>query len=168
MEGEFILKIVAVFFIACISGGIGSLIGGYRGRENAGMGFGFFLGPIGWIITGLLPEDGKRCPECLGVVPPKARRCRHCGELLQPAKRAEVIEQPSSTTEPQPTWFVAHVDGDEGPFTLEQLKAQWHAGKLNSDDVCAEKGDSDWKPVTEVIKPPVSKPASVRAIGRDA
>ena len=44
----------------------------------------FFAHPSGWLITLLLSPEGRKCPQCLGVVPETAVRCRHCGSELSP------------------------------------------------------------------------------------
>ena len=67
-----------------IAGYIGRWIGSYRGRSVDGFCFGALLGPIGWIVAALLPDDGKKCPQCLGVVPERALKCKHCGDELIP------------------------------------------------------------------------------------
>jgi len=123
---------------------IGGLIGGYRGRKSDGLMFGLLLGPIGWIITALLPESGAKCPECLGVVPAAAKRCKHCGAGL--TKRVEEKE-----LDRWDAWYVSRGETTEGPFSGHQVKILWEMGKLNGDDLCARKGDAEWKPVSEVI-----------------
>jgi len=80
MELAGIILLVVAWLI--FGGIIGGWVGSYRGRKFDGHLFGALLGPVGWIIAALLPEDGKRCVECQGVVPVIARRCRHCGELI--------------------------------------------------------------------------------------
>lgn len=55
---------------AFYSGGIGVLVGRWRGREA----FGFFMG--------LMPDARRKCPECRGPVPYEARRCRHCASEI--------------------------------------------------------------------------------------
>jgi hypothetical protein len=83
------IVIFAVGASALVSMLVGYAIGRWRGRGGAGAWLGL-LGPVGWIIAALLPEEGRRCPECLGVVPEKARRCRHCGSVLADVKNSAV------------------------------------------------------------------------------
>ena len=89
--------LIMIIIGVVVSAGIGHIIGASRGR-NDGWAWGLFLGPFGWIISALLPRDGRKCPECLGVVPDGARKCLHCGESLGLSaqtmqKRTEEIEK---------------------------------------------------------------------------
>ena len=76
------LEIIVVGLIWVLSGIIGKYCGKPRGNGRAGFWFGFLLGPIGWIIAAVLPETGRKCPACKGVVKEGATRCCHCGEHL--------------------------------------------------------------------------------------
>lgn len=60
---------------------LGALIGKQKGRADSGVVWGLLLGPIGCLITALLPDRRKvyRCPACFGEVDGEASRCRHCG-----------------------------------------------------------------------------------------
>ena len=82
-EDEALLTVVASVIGALLSVLVGWSIGKQKGRGSDGAALGL-LGPIGWIIVALLPEEGRRCPECRGVVPPEARRCKHCGVEFNP------------------------------------------------------------------------------------
>ena len=57
---------------AFIGGGIGFLIGRGRGNGPGGLLLGFLFGPLGWLITALLPINGRKCAQCLGRVPDAA------------------------------------------------------------------------------------------------
>lgn len=83
----------AVLIGLLISGVIGSWIARQRGRKpGEGFCLGFFLGPIGLIVEGLLPQIGKlmpgddrprrKCPFCAELVLPEAVICKHCGREL--------------------------------------------------------------------------------------
>ncbi len=74
LDGGLLVWVGVMFFFILV----GWAIGRTRGRGDAGAALGL-LGPVGWIIAALLPEEGRRCPECRGVVPQEARRCKHCG-----------------------------------------------------------------------------------------
>jgi hypothetical protein len=70
------MELVA-WFAFC--GGIGALIGRARGRISSGLVWGVLLGPLGWLVTALLPDHRLECPLCKGTVPQGAVRCMHCG-----------------------------------------------------------------------------------------
>ncbi len=60
--------LIGLIFAAVISGFVGLYISGQKHRSGAeGWWFGFFLGPVGWIIEGLLP---------VVVEPPRTRHTR--------------------------------------------------------------------------------------------
>ena len=73
-----------------VGGGIGYALGNMRSNGSLGFLLGLLLGPIGWIITLLVPEGGAKCPECLGSVPVGARRCKHCGFVFDKRVAAPV------------------------------------------------------------------------------
>lgn len=82
MEG--LLNILnATFWLWVVLGPlIGAAIGQKKGRLGAGIFFGFLLGPIGWLVIAVGPDNRRKCPECKGVVPEGARKCMHCGTDL--------------------------------------------------------------------------------------
>jgi RNA polymerase subunit RPABC4/transcription elongation factor Spt4 len=73
-------------------GVIGGLIGRAKGRATSGFWWGFFLGPMGWLIvalqTDLRGEKGlkegtmKKCPYCAELIKSEARVCRYCGKEI--------------------------------------------------------------------------------------
>jgi hypothetical protein len=71
-----------IFFSLIFDGLIGAVIGQARGRHFAGFWWGFFLGPIGWLIILLGTDARPKCPECLGVIIAGATRCKNCGAEL--------------------------------------------------------------------------------------
>ena len=132
---------VIAFFWILLCGLVGGLLGKSRGRTAAGALFGAFLGPIGWLITVLLPAEGRKCPECLGVVPDGARRCKHCGaELVKTFK--PVVED---------KYFLLRNDKTEGPFTRRQIQTLISDGKLTLDTLCAVEGGEAWVPVGDIM-----------------
>ena len=61
---------------------IGAAIGQNKGRLGAGLFFGLLLGPIGWLIVAVGPDNRRKCPQCKGAVPEGASKCMHCGATL--------------------------------------------------------------------------------------
>ena len=66
-----------VLFVWIAFGVIGGLVGGTRGRPNAGVVLGLFLGPLGWLLAMFLPgplvaprqKIKIQCSECHGELP---------------------------------------------------------------------------------------------------
>ena len=79
---ELILPLVILLCWTIICGKIGALIGKSKKREGAGFLFGLFLGPIGWLLVAVGPNNSAKCPECGGVVVEGAKRCKNCGVEL--------------------------------------------------------------------------------------
>lgn len=75
-------SVVVLLLSVILFGLIGMWIGRLKGNASKGFWLGFLLGPLGWIIAILLPQDGERCPACGGVIVHGARKCCHCGEFL--------------------------------------------------------------------------------------
>lgn len=75
-----------LFGIICVCGALGAVVGGLigniKGRPLAGAIWGFFLGPIGWVVILVAPDIRPTCPECRGVVVDGARKCQNCGTVL--------------------------------------------------------------------------------------
>lgn len=76
--GEMLATLLVCILVASICACVGMFIGRTRGRGASGFWLGLFLGPIGWIITLLLPREGRRCPFCREVVADDATACPHC------------------------------------------------------------------------------------------
>jgi hypothetical protein len=76
-----LFPVLLILWIA-IFGSVGGIIGNLVGRRIAGFVLGVFLGPLGWLIVAVLPEEGRRCLWCKGVIPDRATKCMHCGSDL--------------------------------------------------------------------------------------
>lgn len=65
-----------------ISGLIGMAIGSVKGSPGTGFFLGFLLGPIGWLIIALVPDNRPKCPYCKGAIIPGAIKCKNCGSTI--------------------------------------------------------------------------------------
>lgn len=75
--------IIGVILYMIIFGGIGHAIGKSKKREDDGLMWGILLGPLGWIITALLPEKFDwECPYCDMGLKKKSRICHNCHSEL--------------------------------------------------------------------------------------
>ena len=74
-----------VFTVACAV--VGALIGKYKNAIARDALLGAALGPIGWIISLLLPVQKPKpsCPKCRKPVDAGDKHCRHCGAALSPS-----------------------------------------------------------------------------------
>jgi hypothetical protein len=70
------------FLVPAVFVGVGAFIGQSRGRLRLGCLLGLCLGPVGWLIVGLLSDRRAKCPECLGPVDPAAHKCPHCASAI--------------------------------------------------------------------------------------
>lgn len=143
---EGLLVALVILIVATFCALVGHSIGKPRGQGKAGAQWSFVLGPIGWIIAALLPEEGPRCPECRGVVILGARRCRHCGATLLPPSRHPLDDQAEAS------WYVV-ADGrpTEGPFLTSQLRSLNSLGKLPQNARLARSGSSALVHLAEVL-----------------
>lgn len=71
-----------VFTIVCTA--VGALIGKYKNAVMRDAVLGATLGPIGWIISLLLPVQKPKpvCPKCRKRLDAGDAHCRHCGTKL--------------------------------------------------------------------------------------
>ena len=74
-----------VFTVVC--GVVGALIGKYKNAIARDTFLGLLLGPIGWVISLILPaqKPKPKCPACTKAVDAGDRHCRHCGAALTTA-----------------------------------------------------------------------------------
>lgn len=94
-----VITLFVCLLVSFVCSYLGKRIGGTRGRPTAGFWFGFFLGPIGWILVLLLPREGRRCPHCCEVVADAATVCPHCQReiaLPRPAPKPQPPTQPKA------------------------------------------------------------------------
>jgi hypothetical protein len=69
---------------------IGAVVGAWIGKRKNAIArdtlLGAALGPIGWIISLVLPavKPKPACPACAGEVGAGDAHCRHCGAKLKP------------------------------------------------------------------------------------
>ncbi|TLY48428.1 MAG: zinc ribbon domain-containing protein [Gammaproteobacteria bacterium] len=70
------------FTIVCA--GVGALIGKYKNAVARDTALGLILGPIGWIVSLLLPaqKPKPKCKACGKAVDAGDKHCRHCGAAL--------------------------------------------------------------------------------------
>lgn len=63
---------------------VGAWIGKYKNAVVRDAVLGAALGPIGWIVSLLLPKRtvSKNCPACAKPVEARDAHCRHCGAKL--------------------------------------------------------------------------------------
>jgi zinc-ribbon domain len=63
---------------------VGGLIGKYKNAIVRDTLLGLALGPIGWLVSLLLPaiKPKRRCPACGKPVDVTDKHCRNCGALL--------------------------------------------------------------------------------------
>jgi hypothetical protein len=72
-----------VLTVVCAA--VGALIGKYKNAVVRDAVLGAALGPIGWIISLLLPVQKPKpsCPQCRKPVDDGDAHCRHCGAKLR-------------------------------------------------------------------------------------
>jgi hypothetical protein len=70
--------------ITVVCAAVGALIGKYKNAVVRDAVLGAALGPIGWVISLLLPAQKAKpaCPRCRKPVDAGDAHCRHCGAKL--------------------------------------------------------------------------------------
>ena len=76
-----LLCFVVVPLLVC--GLIGALIGSRRCAARSGFAISVLLGPIGWIVAGLIDER-PRCGRCRSRIEPDAEMCPYCRADFRP------------------------------------------------------------------------------------
>ncbi len=61
---------------------IGYFIGQTKGKPLRGAIVGFLLGPVGWLLIAISPNDNPTCPYCKGTIVSGARKCKNCGTRI--------------------------------------------------------------------------------------
>jgi hypothetical protein len=147
---------IYLFFGSVISAVIGGMIGSVRNQITSGVVWGLLLGPLGWLITFLLPDQRYKCPECHGPIEEGVRRCRHCGVDLIAVKEKELsrvnLEKAKVNHElTELKYYILDENNVEhGPFCQIELFDKMRHGKLNPKTLCAAKGDSKWITLEEL------------------
>lgn len=81
----FDMEIGMLWFYVAIFAGVGGLIGWRKKQVVSGIVWGGLLGPVGWLVTLLLPSRGPKCPLCGGALANEiVPKCRHCGSDIDP------------------------------------------------------------------------------------
>ena len=98
-----LMALVFLALYAALFGGVGAMIGSWRGNAIIGFLSGVLLGPIGWLAMAL-SDYRPRCPQCRGRCDAKAVRCMHCGVIFRevlPAPKPP-MPKPASVQQPPP------------------------------------------------------------------
>lgn len=61
---------------------VGTAIGAKKNRTLFGLLISVLLGPIGWVIVLLMPNNFPKCHACKGDVIAGATKCKNCGSDL--------------------------------------------------------------------------------------
>lgn len=73
------MEVILLWLVCAIIGGI---IGSKKSRAAEGAAIGFFLGPIGVLISIFMADKGPKCPKCGGTIAKGVVKCMHCGSDL--------------------------------------------------------------------------------------
>lgn len=69
--------LVILLFVA-----VGGALGHWKNRLAFGLIVSLLLGPIGWVVVLVMPNNRPKCPDCKGDIVAGARRCKNCGSVL--------------------------------------------------------------------------------------
>lgn len=78
--------------LLCIA--VGGLIGWRRGTFWRDIGLAAALGPLGWVMSFVLPLPTRPCPRCGKPNPVKRARCAHCAASLAFPAKTQTARQP--------------------------------------------------------------------------
>jgi predicted amidophosphoribosyltransferase len=92
--------LILCWFAAAVVGG---MIGAAKGRAFAGAIWGILLGPLGWLVIAVAPDQRPKCPECGGDVVRGANRCKNCGHRLKPRAKSEAMAPVEAALPPEKT-----------------------------------------------------------------
>lgn len=65
-----------------VAAAIGAAVGATKGRPVAGAVFGLLIGPFGWLLIAIGPNEKPACPFCKGTIIEGAVKCKNCGSDL--------------------------------------------------------------------------------------
>lgn len=76
MDGSYVLSGL------CVAALVGYFIGQTKNKPIRGAIIGFLLGPLGWLLIAVSPNEHPTCPHCMGNIVAGAKRCKNCGEAI--------------------------------------------------------------------------------------
>ncbi|WP_257387669.1 hypothetical protein [Tahibacter caeni] len=76
-----------LFWLTLLFVAVGGLIGWRRGTFWRDVGLAAALGPLGWLVSFLLPLPERRCRACGRRSPARATACVHCAAPLSAGAR---------------------------------------------------------------------------------
>jgi hypothetical protein len=77
-----------ITWLTLLCAAVGGLIGWWRGAFWRDLMLGAALGPIGWIVSLLIPRPSPKCAGCGRATARGAKFCAHCGAPLPPPLRS--------------------------------------------------------------------------------
>ena len=146
------LFVVCLLWIG-VCGGAGYAIGNSKGIAGMGAFLGAVFGPIGLIITAILPsEEGVREPD---VYVPRATAYPSMSDNRVPepvARVARMVSQPraiagpSPCAPPPPRFYICAVGGEpEGPFDGTEIARLRVMGHVTDSTLFCREGEQEWK-----------------------
>lgn len=75
-----------LFWLSLLFIAVGGLIGWIRGSFWRDVGLAAALGPLGWVVSFLLPPPSRPCTACRKLNPVAALRCMRCGATLRTSR----------------------------------------------------------------------------------
>jgi len=133
------MELLNVFVAALILGLIGAAIGQSRGRVDAGFLWGFFLGPLGWLIVLLGPnpkkqkEDSERRSQEQKI---ERLQQQHVAELKTLRESVSATRVASAETREDMFW-VQLKDKEVGPIGRLEVIELFAGGKISLETMVA-------------------------------